>query len=76
MIASTRIPTHRNDGSKVSKRELKAILKRVRDAFRGYTLENATDGAWVADNGRVYAERSQKLEVVVSADVSRYRCPP
>jgi len=66
MIAATRIPTHRNDGSKVSKRELKAILDQVRAAFRGFSLEKPCDGAWVADDGRVYEEQSQKLEVVVS----------
>ncbi len=66
MIAATRIPTHRNDGSKVSKRELKAILSQVRDAFHGFSLEKPCDGAWVADDGRVYEEQSQKLEVVVS----------
>jgi hypothetical protein len=65
MIAATRIPTHRNDGSKVSKRELRAILKRVRDAFKGYSLEGPFDGAWVARDGRVYEERSHRLEVVI-----------
>src|ERR1051326_663683 len=68
MIAATRIPTHRNDGSKVSKRELKAILKRVREKFRGYSLDDPADGAWIADDGKVYEEQSRKLEVVVSAE--------
>lgn len=68
MIAATRIPTHRNDGSKVSKRELKTILKRVRAKFRGYSLDDPADGVWIADDGQVYEEQSRKLEVVVSAE--------
>lgn len=68
MIATTPIPTHRNDGSKLRKRELKAILNQARAAFRGYSLEKPCGGAWVADDGRVYEEQSQKLEVVVSHD--------
>ncbi|MBI2805551.1 MAG: hypothetical protein HYX68_11290 [Planctomycetes bacterium] len=66
MIAVTRIPTHRNDGSKVSRRELRAILTRVRDAFRGYSFEGPFEGAWVAEDGEVYEEKSYRLEVVVA----------
>ena len=65
MIVVTRIPTHRNDGTKVSNRELRAILRQVRDLFDGYTLEAPSDGAWVAPNGEVYEEKSHRLEVVV-----------
>lgn len=65
MLVITRLPTHRNDGSKVSRRELRAILTRVRDAFGGYTLEGPFQGAWVADDGGVYEETSYRLEVVV-----------
>lgn len=36
MLVVTRIPTHRNDGSKVSQRERRAILTRVRDVFGGF----------------------------------------
>jgi hypothetical protein len=68
VIATTRIPTHRNDGSRVSKRELKAILKRVRLAFNGFSLESPSLGAWIAEDGEVYEEDSQKLEVVVSPE--------
>ena len=74
MIATTRIPTHRNDGSKVSRRELRAILARVQRAFDGYSLDMPSDGAWVASDGRVYREKSQKLEVVVpKEDVEKAR---
>jgi hypothetical protein len=65
MLVVTRIPTHRNVGSKVSKRERRAILSLVRDTFGGYTLEGPFEGAWVADDGRVYEETSYRLEVLV-----------
>jgi hypothetical protein len=66
MIAVTRIPTHRNDGSKVSTAERQRILKRVREKFRGYSLEGPFPGAWVAASGEVFEEASYKLEVVIS----------
>jgi hypothetical protein len=65
MIAVTRIPTHRNDGSEVTEQELKRILRQVRRKFHGYSLEGPHPGAWVASNGDVYEEESYKLEVVV-----------
>ena len=58
MLVVTRLPTHRNDGSKISRRELRAILTRVRDAFDGYSLEGPFEGAWVADDGLAYEETS------------------
>ena len=65
MIVVTRIPTHRNDGTEISARELGQILAKVRDKFRGYSLEGPSWGAWVAANGDIYEEDSWKLEVVV-----------
>ena len=65
MLVVTRIPTHRNDGSKISRRERRAILTLVRDTFGGYTLEGPFEGAWVADDGRVYEESSYRLEILV-----------
>jgi hypothetical protein len=65
MLVVTRIPTHRNDGSKISRREQRSILSRIRDTFAGYTLEGPFEGAWVADDGRVYEETSYRLEVLV-----------
>jgi hypothetical protein len=53
MLVITRIPTHRNDGSKVSQRERRAFLTLVRDTFGGYSLEGPFQGAWVEDDGRV-----------------------
>jgi hypothetical protein len=65
MIAVTRIPTHRNDGSEVTALELKRILRQVRRKFDGYSLEGPYPGSWVDSNGEVYEEESYKLEVVV-----------
>jgi hypothetical protein len=65
MLVITRLPTHRNDGSRISKRERRAILTLVRDAFGGYSLEGPFTGAWVADDGRVYEETSYRLEDLV-----------
>ncbi len=67
MLVITRIPTHRNDRTKVSRREMRAILNRVSDAFAGYTLEGPFQGAWVADDGELYEETSYRLEVIVSS---------
>jgi hypothetical protein len=65
MLAITRIPTHRNDGSKINPRERRAFLTLVRDAFGGYSLEGPFQGAWVGDDGEVYEETSYRLEVLV-----------
>src|SRR5438445_13804554 len=62
MLVVTRIPSHRNDGSKIRQRERRRILTLVRDTFGGYTLEGPFEGAWVADDGRVYEETSFRLE--------------
>jgi hypothetical protein len=37
----------------------------VRNAFGGYTLEGPFQGAWVADDGKVYEETSYRLEVII-----------
>ncbi len=68
MLVITRIPTHRNDGSKINIRERRAILSLVRNTFSGHTLEGPFQGAWVADDGRVYEETSYRLEVLVSPE--------
>ncbi len=65
MLVITRIPTHRNDGSKISARQRREILRQVRDAFGGYSLEGPFQGAWVADDGKVYEETSYRLEVII-----------
>jgi hypothetical protein len=68
MLIVTRIPTHRNDGSKISRRERRALLTLVRDTFGGYSLEGPFQGAWVADDGRTYEETSYRLEVLVAPE--------
>jgi hypothetical protein len=68
MIVLTRIPTHRNDGSKVSERELRAIMKRVFKALYGYSLEGPFQGGWRAGDGESYEEMSYRLEVVVNPE--------
>lgn len=65
MLVITRIPTHRNDGSRISRQQRRAILTLVRDAFGGYSLEGPFQGAWIADDGRVYEETSYRLEVLI-----------
>ena len=65
MLVITRIPTHRNDGEKISTKERREILQQVRTAFGGYTLEGPFQGAWVADDGKVYEETSYRLEVII-----------
>ncbi len=68
MLVITRIPTHRNDGRKISRRELRAILSRICDAFGGYTLEGPFQGAWIANDGERYEETSYRLEVMVGPE--------
>jgi len=65
MLVVTRIPTHRNDGSKIGRREHRSILTLIRDTFGGYTLKGPFQGAWVADDGSVYEVTSFRLEVLV-----------
>jgi hypothetical protein len=66
LLVITRIPTHRNDGAKISTAARRDILRQVRDAFGGYTLEGPFQGAWVADDGKVYEETSYRLEVIIA----------
>jgi hypothetical protein len=68
VIAITRIPTHRNDGSKIPRHELRAILNRVFDRFGGYSFEGPFEGAWLGDDGRRYQEKSHRLEVIIAPD--------
>ena len=68
MLVVTRLPTHRNNGTRITPRERRAILTLVRDKFGGYTLEGPFQGAWVADDGHVYEETSYRLEVLVAAE--------
>jgi hypothetical protein len=68
MVVITRLPTHHNDGSKVSRREQREILTQVRCSFGGYSLEGPFQGSWIADDGHEYTETSYRLEVLVPAE--------
>ena len=68
MLVIRRMPTHRNDGTKISVKERREILRQVRDAFGGYSLEGPFQGAWVADDGKVYEETSYRLEVIIAPE--------
>jgi hypothetical protein len=65
LLVITRIPTHRNDGAMISAAARREILRQVRDVFGGYTLEGPFQGAWVADDGKVYEETSYRLDVII-----------
>lgn len=65
MLVITRLPTHRNDGSKISATERRELLRQVRDSFGGYSLEDPFQGSWVADDGKVYEGTSYRLEMII-----------
>ena len=65
LLVITRILTHRNDGAQISAAARRDIMRQVRDAFGGYTLEGPFQGAWVADDGTVDEETSYRLEVII-----------
>ena len=61
MKFTTLIPLFRNDGSRVSKREMNAILKELRSRFGALTQEGPVIGHWVdTTDGRVYVDESLK----------------
>ena len=62
MKFTTLIPLFRNDGSRVSKREMNAILKELRSRFGALTQEGPVIGHWVdTTDGRVYVDESLKV---------------
>lgn len=58
----TLIPTNRNDGSSVGKRELKAIIQRFYETFGGATVEGPLTGHWVEGN-QAYHDQHLKVSV-------------
>lgn len=68
MIVVTRIPTHRNDRSRIGRRERRTILNLVRDTFGGFSLEGPFQGTWISDDGRIYEETSYRLEVLIAPE--------
>lgn len=47
MMVTTIIPIRRNDGTAVTKRELRRILDSLTKQFGGHTVEGQTEGEWV-----------------------------
>jgi hypothetical protein len=68
MIVVTRIPTHRNNGRKVTRAEMRSIINRILDTFHGYSMEGPMQGGWVAKDGKRYVENSFRMEIVVGDD--------
>jgi hypothetical protein len=70
MTFTTFIPKKRNDGRRVTKREIDAILRRLCERFGGYTASGEQEGEWTDPaTGRVYPDRS--IRVTVGCDRSR-----
>ena len=68
ILLTMRVPTHRNDGSKVGKREMQAILEA---ACSMHSKDSSLEGPfiwrpWVALDGEIYREATYKLEVLVN----------
>lgn len=58
MIFITRIPTHDNHGHPIAPELRQAVLDSVVLEFGGFSLDGPGEGAWVADDGTLYAEHS------------------
>ena len=65
MLVVTRIPTHRNDGSKISQRGRAPSCPSFVTRLEAIPWRVHSRVAWVADDGRVYEESSYRLEVLV-----------
>jgi hypothetical protein len=64
MSFTTIIPTSRNNGRPVSRREMATILVELVDQFGGYTAEGVTKGAWRDERtGHVYHDRGRKITI-------------
>lgn len=64
MTFTTTIPKRRNDGSAVSRKEMKAIFLTIRERFRGFTVESQVRGEWVDEkDGKVYRDASYRVTV-------------
>jgi hypothetical protein len=68
MIAITRLPTHRNDGTLIEPVERQEILDEVVKRFGGFSLDGPGEGGWMADDGTVYAEASYVLTIQCPRD--------
>lgn len=64
----TLIPTHRNDGSEVSKAEWMQILQRFGNQFGGVTVAGKTEGRWIdPESNETFCDTCWQLFVVVEA---------
>ncbi len=62
MKFTTLIPVCRNDGSKVSRREMAGIFQRFYGRFGACTVEGPMQGYWM-DGGTLYQDECHKLIV-------------
>ena len=66
---TTLIPTRRNNGSKVSDREISRITSRIWTQFGGATVEGPVKGRWVdPKDGRSYSDECLRVTVVCDND--------
>ena len=64
MTFTTYLPKACNDGSRVSRREINAILRGLRQQFGGYTVEGDAVGEWTDPaTGKTYADHTIKVTV-------------
>lgn len=65
----TLLPTHRNDGSEVTRAERTAILERFWSEFPGVTTEGVVEGHWIdPQDQHLYHDHSIKVVVIVPDD--------
>lgn len=70
MKFTTLIPLQRNDGSKVSRKEMRQLVGRLLATFGGLTEEGVTTGEWLSPTtGKQY--RDECLKVFAVCDNSR-----
>jgi hypothetical protein len=69
MTFTTLLPTTRNDGSRVSRREMDKIIQSLRDRFGGVTVEGEAKGQWTSPGGaHGYRDRSVKVTVACNRE--------
>ena len=65
MKFTTHIPTHLNDGRKVSQRQLKMIMDELVQQFGGVSDEGITKGQWIdPHDASLYRDESRRVSVV------------
>lgn len=69
MRFTTIVPIRRNDGSKVSVREMQRIFDMLTEEFGGVTQEGKTKGQWIdPKDGKLYRDEGWKVSVVCDND--------